>query len=54
MSGSKIFRERNGLPRFPTPVFCVIAENFRVGEAKTVNALLHVADQKTVRTRAVA
>ena len=48
LAAAEIFSEVNGLPVFAAPALGVIAEDFRFSQPKTINALLHIADQKTV------
>ena len=48
LAAAEIFREMNGLAVFAAPVLGVIAEDFRVGQPETIDALLHVADEETV------
>ena len=48
LAAAEIFREMNGLAIFSAPALGVIAENLRVGQAKTINALLHVTDEEAV------
>ena len=47
-AAAEIFRQRNRLPVFAAPGCGVIAEDFRVGEPETVDALFHVADEEAV------
>ena len=48
LAAAKIFRQRNHLAVFSAPALRVIAENFRVGQPETINALLYVADEETI------
>ena len=52
-AAAKVFSERNDLAIFSVPVLRVVAEDFWVGKAETIDALLYVADEKTVCLRAI-
>src|SRR5262249_22029838 len=51
-AAAKIFGQRDRHTGSVAPGFGVVLENARVGETKSIDALLHVANQKTVRFRA--
>src|ERR1041385_6249336 len=51
---AKIFRERNRDAGSVAPGFGVALKDSRVGETEAIDALLHVANKKTIRFGAVA
>src|ERR1700744_2732394 len=48
LATAEIFGQRDDLACRRMPLAGVVAENFRVGQAETVDALLHIADEETI------